>query len=495
MKKTIYISFIVLVMVASCTKITDMNINPNDPTSTDPNYLFNYALQQGMGNYNSDVNLEQWGLMNWTMFMAARGGVEPGKEYVIPSGKDDFWREQYSQAISNTQVIIEMVDESHPELINLKAAATIWKINCFHRITDLWGFAPYSEAIQGMTDLNYAPAYDSQQEIYTEMLDQLKGAVESFTNEQTFFQSDADLIYRGDMEKWKAFGNSLRLRLATRINKVDPQKYQQVVQELRSEKLMDSNEESALFPFNSVAKNHLYEVMSRGEAIIQNNPSKFMVDLLVNSSDPRTPIFLEKAPLSFLPIYDDYKGVPNLVLANDPLWDNYNPDGEWGDISRIGNWFLRNETPGVIMSYSELCFLKAEAALNGLWEGSASDFVDEGIRSNMQFYVEHGDSSDTISEAAMNEYIASLGEINLEQIISQKWITFIFENAYEAYSEYRRTGFPVLHNFEGDLIDQDIFPKRMIYPYSEFTLNRDNYNEAVSQQGQDNEFTLVWWNK
>lgn len=220
-----------------------------------------------------------------------------------------------------------------------------------------------------------------------------------------------------------------------------------------------------------------------------------MVDLLVNSSDPRTPIFLEKAPLSFLPIYDDYKGVPNLVLANDPLWDNYNPDGEWGDISRIGNWFLRNETPGVIMSYSELCFLKAEAALNGLWEGSASDFVDEGIRSNMQFYVEYGDSSDTISEAAMNEYIASLGEINLEQIISQKWITFIFENAYEAYSEYRRTGFPVLHNFEGDLIDQDIFPKRMIYPYSEFTLNRDNYNEAVSQQGQDNEFTLVWWNK
>ncbi len=167
-----------------------MNVNPNDPTSTDPNYQFTYALQQGMGNYNSDVNLEQWGLMNWTMFMAARGGVEPGKEYVIPSGKDDYWREQYSQAIANTQVIINMAEEN-PEMVNMKAAAIIWKINLFHRLTDLWGHIPYNEAINGMSELNYSPSYDEQKEMYSKMLDELNEATAMFTSDFGFFRPGA----------------------------------------------------------------------------------------------------------------------------------------------------------------------------------------------------------------------------------------------------------------------------------------------------------------
>ena len=481
-----------LAIIPACTKITDMNVNPNDPTKTDPNYQFNYVLQQGMGNYNSDVNLEQWGLMNWVMFMAARGGVEPGKEYVIPSGKDDYWREQYSNAISNTQVIIDMAEENS-ELINMKAAAIIWKINLANRLTDLWGHIPYSDASKGITELNYSPAYDEQKELYYQMLSELDEAVKMFNMDKGFFRPEADLIYEGDIDKWKSFGNSLRLRLATRINKVDSQKYQEVTNELKSESLISSNESSALFPFNSVVKNHLYEVMFRGEAIVQNNPSKFMVDLLVNTNDPRTPVFLEKAPLSFLPIYDDYKGVPNLVPANDPIWNSYNPDGDWGDISRIGNWFLRNETPGVIMSYSEVCFLKAEAALNGIWDGSPADFLKEAIEANMLFYNNHGDGSNTIAAEEINTYISNLPATDLEQIITQKWITFIFEKGYEAYSEYRRTGFPVLTDYNGEPIDQSIFPVRMIYPYSEYTLNRDDYNVAISSQGADNEFTHIWW--
>ena len=145
------------------------------------------------------------------------------------------------------------------------------------------------------------------------------------------------------------------------------------------------------------------------------------------------------------------------------------------------------------MSFSELCFLQAEAALHGLWEGSPDEYVTNGIWSNVLFFNEYGDGSDTISDDEVNEYILHLPDTDLEQIITQKWITFIFENGYEAYSEYRRTGFPVLKDYDGDPIDQNLFPKRMIYPYSEYTLNRDNYNEAVSKQGTDNEFTHIWW--
>jgi len=486
-------SLLIILLLISCKKdLTELNINPNDPTSTNPNYLFTYALQQGMGNYNSDVNLEQWALMNWTMFMAARGGVEPGKEYVIPSGKDAFWNEQYSQSISNTQEIINMADEN-PDWVNLKAAALIWKVNLFHKITDLWGHIPYSDAVKGISDLNYSPYYDEQEDVYIQMLEDLEYAVQMFTSDQIFFTPDADLIYQGNKDNWIAFGNALRLRLATRINRVDPEKYQEIIDDLKDQPMISSNEESAIFPFNSLAKNHLYDVMLRGEAIVQNNPAKFMVDLLVNSNDPRVSIFLEKAPLSFLPIYPEYNGVPNLLNTNDPIWENYNPDGEWGDISRIGNWFLRNETPGVISSYAEVCFLKAEAALNGAWPADVNQLVEDGIRSNALFFNNYGDGTDTISTTDLDAYLASLPDADLEQIITQKWITFIFENGYEAYSEYRRTGFPILKDYHGEAINQDIFPVRLIYPYSEYTLNREHYNEAVNTQGQDNEYTNIWW--
>jgi hypothetical protein len=489
----ILIVLLLAAMFTGCKKdLAELNTNPNEPSTTDPNYLFRYALQQGAGNYNSDVTLEQWGLMNWTMFMAARGGIEPGKEYIIPSGKDDFWREQYTNALSNTQVIIEMA-AGDPDMVNMRAAAMIWKINLSHKLTDLWGDIPYSDALKGISDLNYAPFYDRQDAIYKSMLEELKNAVESFDGSKMFFDPEVDLVFQGDINKWIAFGNSLRLRLATRINRIDHSKYEDVVNNLVGQPLISENHESALFPFNSVVKNHLYETMFRGESVVQNNPSKFMVDLLVNTEDPRLPVLCEKAPLSFLPIFPEYNGVPNLIPNNDPIWNTYNPDGDWGDISRIGSWFLRNETPGVIMSYAEVCFLKAEAALNGLWPGSSEDYVKQGVRANMGFYGEYGDEDHVIPEEKIEAYLADLPETTLELIITQKWISFIFENGYEAYAEYRRTGFPILTDYDGQPINEDIFPVRMIYPYSEFTLNRDNYNDAINHQGADNEFTRVWW--
>jgi len=488
-------ALVISVLFTACKKdLAELNVNPNEPSTTDPNYLFRYALQQGTGNYNSDVNLEQWGLMNWTMFMASRGGLEPGKEYVIPSGKDDFWREQYSSALSNSQMIIDMAADD-PEMTNMKAAAIIWKINLSYKLTDLWGDIPYSDALNGISELNYAPVYDSQEAIYHSMLDDLKLAVESFDNGKMFFENDADLIYKGNMGDWIAFGNSLRLKLATRINGADYSTYEKVINELLDQPMISENPQSALFPYNSVVKNHLYETMFRGESVIQNNPSKFMVDLLLDFEDPRLPVFCEKAPLSFLPIFDDYNGVPNLVPNNDPIWETYNPDGDWGDISRIGNWFLRNETPGVIMSYAEVCFLKAEAALLGLWSESYDELVKEGIRANMEFYGEYGEEDHMIPEGDIEEYLNNLPETNLEQIITQKWITFVFENGYEAYAEYRRTGYPVLKDYYGQPINDAVFPLRMIYPYSEFTLNRENYNKAIAGQGPDNEFTKLWWDE
>lgn len=498
---------ILLTLLFACKKnLTDLNVNPNDPLTTDPNYLFSYALQQGAGNYNSDVNLEQWGLMNWVMYMAARGGVEPGKEYIIPGGKDAFWTEQYSNALSNLQVIIDMADDddlarSYPGIVNMKSAAIIWKVNLFHKITDLWGDVPYSDALQGITSSNFTPVYDPQVSIYHDMIASLNIAVNSFDNELPFFEPASDLIYQGNMDHWIAFANSLKLRLATRINKVDYATYQSVLEELHDQPLIASNQENAIFPFNSAHKNHLYETMFRGESTVQNNPSKFFVDMIVNTNDPRVKIFFEKGLLASLPFIPDYNGVPNLLTNNSPEWENYNLneelgiEGEWGDISKIGTWFLNNNTPGVIFSYAEVCFLLAEAALQGVWTGNPDELLRCGVRANMDFYNLYLDQEEQIPETEINTYLDMLPAADMSNVITQKWITFAYENGYEAYAEYRRTGYPELTDYYSEAINLQIFPYRLTYPYFEYTLNRDNYNAALDQQGPDSEFTKIWWNQ
>ena len=489
----------VLLLLFSCKKdLTELNVNPDQPLSTNPDYLFCYVLQQGMGNYNSDVTLKQWAIENWIMYLAARNGFEPGKAYVIPGGKDDFWREQYTNTLANTQLIIDMANHN-PEMVNIKSAAVIWKVRTFQMITDLWGDVPYSSALQGMSTLAFTPAYDQQQDIYRAMIEELQEAVSAFDPGKKFFASGSDIIFNGDVEKWKALGNSLLLRVATRMNKVDYQTYANVVENLKGKPLISDNNGTAVLRYNSVAKNHLWETMYRNESTVQNNPSDFFVKLMVNSNDPRIHIFFEKAPLSFLPFIPSYKGVPNLLPENDPAWENYNlnadlgVEGEWGDVSRIGKWFLNNNTPGVVMAWSEVCFLKAEAALNGLLDEDAGVLLAQGIRANMEFFNLYSDESNRISESEINEYLLQLPEVNLEQIIVQKWISFAYEQGYDAYAEYRRTGYPVLKNYQNQPVNPAAFPRRITYPYSEFTLNRDNYNKAIETQGPDNEFTRVWW--
>lgn len=486
--------FFIGLVIASCSdELADMNVNPNEPTSTNPEYLFLYSLRQGISSYNSDVNLKQWGLMNWMMYFAPRGGVETGKEYVVPTGKDAFWQEQYADALSNINEVI-LITKDDADMVNKNAAARIWRVWLFHRITDLWGDVPYSEALEGLSSLNYSPAYDHQEDIYINMISELQNAAAQIDFSKPFFSATSDVICKGNVNQWKIFANALRLRLVTRIRSRLPGLYEQQILDLSTAVCMSSNDESILFPYDQEKKNPVYEGFYSGQTIVQNNPSKFFVDLLVNTNDPRLKVFFTRSIMSeVFPWIPPYNGLPNLMLTTDPRWSNYNLDGNWGDISGVGTWFLRNNTPGVIIGYSEVCFLKAEAALLAIWPGDAQMYYEEGIEANMQSYHVEGDTTWDISNTDIAAYISSIPPVSPENIITQKWISFAFDNGYEAYAEYRRTGFPQLKDYDGNNIDSYMLPVRLIYPNYEMTLNNEHYLEAVSHQGPDNAFTPVWW--
>lgn len=502
MKKIIYIFIVMMVFLqVSCVKdLTDLNQDPNNSTEVDPSLLFKFSIKRGMSSYLTASHLEYNGLQQWMMYMSTRGGIEPGNEYPSPTGGDSFWNESYIDALNNAQVVIRLA-EGDSKMANLKAAALVWKTFIMHRITDLWGDAPYSNALNGNPELEFTPSYDSQEEIYIQMLKDLEWAVNNLDTDKEFVDSESDLLYNGNIENWIRFANSLRFRLAIRISNINPDLAQTTLLQLQDELLIEDESQSANFQFNSVFNKPLYEaaVIRYQEGAQYINPSKFLVDLLLNTNDPRKKNILEKTALSeTYPFIDEYRGVPNLLSYNSEEWENYNLDaalgdplGQWGDVSRIGDWYLNNDRPAPLLSYSELCLLKAEACQKAWWPGDAKDNFDKAIRAHMGYMNDY--SEEEITDIQTLNYLAQYSTIDLEDIITQKYILFTYENVCEAYAEYRRTGFPILKDFDGVQINQDIFPKRIKYPYSEYTLNRENYLQAIERQGSDSQLTSIWW--
>ena len=488
LKKIIWLSFIAITIVfSSCKKeLMDMNVDPNNPKSTDPDYVFTYSVANGLPSYTTEVNAGQWGLMYWVMYIAPMYGIEAGKEYQMSQSKDNLWSETYVNALNNAQEVIRLTKDN-ATLSNKYNIARIWKVILFQRLTDLWGDIPYSEALHGIDNYTLQPKYDTQQSIYYSLIDELKNSAESLDATKATFANGSDPIFNGDLTKWKKFANSLRFRLAIRISKVDPSYAQQVITDLQSVDLITSNLENAMYPYsNDNNHNPFYEVISNGQATNKNNPSKFFIDLLKSLNDPRIKVYAKPTPESVVFGIPDYDGVPNLLQPSASQWSQYQSNKF--NISAFGDFFMRFDFPVPLISYSEVCFLKSEAALNGWYPGSAQQFYTDGVNANISYY-----SDTAIHQNDINNYISSLPAVSLENIITQKYISYAYQNEFEAYAEYRRTGYPVLKDYFGNTIDQANFPKRITYPVDELNLNSSNVNTAISHQGPDLQSTKLWW--
>lgn len=217
--------------------------------------------------------------------------------------------------------------------------------------------------------------------------------------------------------------------------------------------------------------------------------------MLKNTNDPRLRIYAkleatgDNNPASQQGLANDAKEFPggDKKLFSDP------------NTSTV----LRLDAPTLIMSYAEVQFLLAEAAVKG-WNvgGSAQTYYENGVRAAMNILTIFGDKVPAVTLAEYNTYITAYPfksggteAQKIEQIITQKWIVLLF-NGFEAFSEYRRTGYPVLvpvNDPTGDT--KGTIPRRLIYDQSEFITNEANYKEAIQRQGLDLMTTRIWWDK
>ena len=425
------------------------------------------------------------------------------------------YTESYSTVVPLWQDLKGKTETQFPEVF---ALAQILKISAWHKATDMFGPIPYKEAGKGLITV----PYDSQEEVYKSMFKELSDAIEVLTkyadNGNSKLLPNADAVYAGDVRKWVVYANSLMLRLAMRVYYAD----------------------AALSKKYALqAVNHSYGVMKTkdDEAKMERGASlefKNNLDVLINQynecrmgssmlaylggyQDPRLPKYFNTSTVSqavTVGTYGKYSGVPtgHDVSSNDAFKDSSRPA-------------ITSTTPTYWMRASEVYFLLAEAALHGFAVGGTAEslyekgiemsFEENGIASSeVADYMSSGlkpsaysfhltNPSVNVDVPAVTEATTAWSgtdEEKLEKIMIQKWIA-LYPNGQEAWSEYRRTGYPKLHsaisNYSNGEVDSEVGIRRMRFPTNKSTSAEDIANLESARKllrgGLDKAGTRLWW--
>lgn len=474
--------FAALAAITACGDLTSINQNPNGPVDVPPPSILGNVEQVIVGNVNgvNSLNIRGGGL--WVQYYSEIQYRDEDK-YIVRSGTSGGWN-MYNSALEDIQRMINKGLASNTS--NWSAVGRILKSYTFSVMTDAMGDLPYSQALKGDTVL--APAYDTQQQIYTGMLADLATANTEINPAGIGFAT-GDLIYDGDMDLWRKFGNSLRLRLAIHLSNVDPTTAASEAAAAVAAGVFTSNADNAtlLYLATSPNRNPIYnDAQGRDDYGL----SKTYVDSLTSWADPRLPVFAQVNPAN-----TGYQGLPNGLN-----------DGEGTpivNISRFGAfWRSTPNAPMDLLSYAEVLFLQAEAAERGWIPGgsaAAATFYTNAITASMQEYdVTAPDIAAYLGQAKVG-YDAAGATLagHLQQIAYQKWVS-LFMQGMESWTEVRRTQIPLLVPGPRAVFGAGVagrIPERLPYDDNEAVLNKANLDAAVAAQGftQGNDIQSPLW--
>ena len=408
------------------------------------------------------------------------------------------WDTYYDALRNITQIRNHLLagEEAEPEARTKLAIARIVEADIWQIITDLFGDIPFSESALGEQNLNPQPKYDTQESIYAALIEMVDEAVKRINPSDASFGS-SDLYYGGNAENWIKYGNSLKLHLAMRMKYVKPDLAQRIVTEALSSPLIASNSDNALIRTNTDNTSSYHPVLRHNQSGSPSNRylGETLVSLLVNTKDPRLTCIVAPTVNSVSAGEPVYRG--KFVAPTDEEMVGIIDD----DYSLTGHYFYlaynqSKPVPYYVYTYSEICFYRAEAALEGwagLTEAQAEGFYQEGVRAAMA--LEPFEITEIPQEYIDAEFsLAGLTkEQKLEKIMTQKWI-LLFGRSIDAFAEWRRTGYPRLTPGHNPGSTNGEIPRRAGYPNDEILLNTKNYEEAVSRMTHgDTYLTRVWW--
>ncbi|HEX6040245.1 SusD/RagB family nutrient-binding outer membrane lipoprotein [Longimicrobium sp.] len=454
-----------LVLAAGCDDgLTDINKNPNAPEDVPVEVLLASGIWDAVDPSNGVGGFGPWTTLYHTELWAqhvAQSAYNDEDRYTPRAGiPTEIWENFYAGTLQDLLRVKEMADEADDD--NLWAVAEIMSAYDFMMLTDLFGDVPYSEALSLEADIQN-PKYDAQADIYPDLLRRLREAVARIDASAELSAAEGDLLYEGDMQGWVNFANSLRMRIAMRM--ADTPKSSLARTEFAAawgtaQVIDDVSEQADLdWPGAQPAQNPIYEQIVLGGRPGDFRLSRALVDTLTSLADPRLAVFAQPAATD-----GAYRGLPN-GLTPAQVGGTYNTSGSY---STIGSYFLRPETPSVLMSAAEVLLLGAEGAQRGWIAASPETLYEAGISASFEQYDVDG------ADAYVNQAKVTYG--GLEDIWLQKWIA-LFMAGPEAFNEFRRTGTPNLQLSAN--ASTETFPARIPYPQEEALYNSKNFPANV----------------
>lgn len=506
-----YITLVFLLSIsASCEKgLSDLNVNETNPTSLDPAILLNQAIINTSFPVKSlvfDVGIVQ-------QMVTPNGGVLAGANFNQDSRDvttQPMWTAYYQSVIKNTYDALTRSKDLSTRT-NMYNMVRIYQSYVFMILTDQYGDIPYSQGGAGFAERILFPQYEPQQEIYTKIIQELTEAAAALTTTSNI--ETGDVLYAGDVAKWKKFAYSLLLRAGMRLSKVDAAKAQSTVQAAVAGGVITANSDNAYIRHDANFTQPIGGTLNGSEAA-NFYLAKPFVDQLKSTNDPRLKAIAiryvgatsgatqtvaigstDPAKQIGMPIGKD-NGTIGAAATADGLASFY----DYSQVDR--RRMVKTFSPVFLVTAAQTNLLLAEARHRGwITSGTAAGYFADGIRAHMDQMVVY-DVNSAVSATDRDTYVAAnplTAGNELQQINTQYWIAS-FLNGPEAFANFRRSGFPTLTpNPYGQPNNPDVpnntFIRRLTYPTSELSVNTNNVNEAISRQGPDMLSTRVWWDK
>jgi hypothetical protein len=477
-----------ITVISGCKKsYFDINEpNPNNPSSVSVKELLpsaEAAIAMAVGN-NLQINGGIWAQF-WTQTTAASQYKTLEQYNPGPQDYDRPWKALYQVGLEDLKVIIQKSQEGN--LVNYIGIAKILQAYSYQVLTDNWGDIPFSQAVQGDEGI-FSPAYDPQSAVYDGIISLAKEGVASIDENAEVAPGNDDLLFHNQtllpserMHLWKKFGNTLLLRIYLRLAYVNPGKAAGGIAELTSSgaEFLAEGEEARIDYLSEGGRTHpLYSsIVALG--FIQNLvASKTSYDYLTANNDPRLDVLY--VPSAFgtgglqQGAYDLPVGTPFSYPG--PI------TGANGDDDASAT------APVKLMTGYESLFLQAEAIARGWMAGDADATYQAAITESFSSY---GIVGDTVTFYLSQPQIAFPTGGTLDQkikaIITEKWVALNGNGGDEAWTEWRRTGYPDFFvESANSLIGAGRFPERFLYPTDEEGSN-GNF------PGQHLIYDKVWW--
>lgn len=512
MKKIYYIisAIISLAIAGGCSNFEELNTNPDVPTSVTPELLLTQLEKDAYRFWNP--NPTDWGTAQlWSKHCAIlETNPNPYQYYYSywPYGGFGSF-----QKLTNLKRMVEFA-KGKPAEPSFKGMELFMKATFGFGMTMDMGDIPYSEAGKAEEGIT-KPKYDKQADVIVSILKDLQAAEVFFAEGKSF---GGDFMYGGNAAKWRKLCNATQLKVLQTISKkITTEQKTRFAAIVSAGNLMTDNTDNFQLVY-SENPNATHPFWNGENRRIILGVSNIVVDALKNFNDRRLFYFAE--PAQFLidggKLENDftaYEGVPT-ELSADKLAAN-NGAGKYSLVNKRYT-IPRAGDPMLKFTYSEQCFIIAEAIEEGWVAGNAKDYYENGVKAILKYYKDlpaataipanlHGMA---ITQSYIDGYFtgeaayktAGTKTDRLHQIWMQRYLIDFFQGSAEAYRNFLRTGYPVFPLDPATSMnpdDKNVYPKRWKYPTDELTTNPENYQKAVDEQynGYDGINETPWYLK